>query len=462
MNIRKITVLCAVLSVCASIIAGCGNSSPQNADGKVSITVGGWPAETDKVNVQTFDMYVEKLAKINPNVNVVPDTTNYMDPKIFQMKAAANQLPTVWKTHLTEIGKTIDSGYAADVTDMMKKKGFIGEMNPDLIKISTKNDKIYAVPSNVYLMGLTINKDLFRKAGLVNEDGTVMVPDTYEQMAEYAKIIKEKTGNAGYAICTAGGNGGWHFMNIAWSYGVKFMEQGEDGRWKATFNTQEAVDALQYVKDLKWKYNALPDTSVIDYTESHKLFGVGQVAMYFEAPSNDYTAKYGFDPANLVMAKMPAGPKGRVVQMGGDVHMFSPSATKEEIEAAFDWMEARGIDKEVDENYLLNYEEECKASLKKNYIIWPRDALAMWVNPERLKKIYEIRDKYTQVDIKDYASYYDTSDVELHVEEPMLCQQLYSVLDGCIQEVVTNENADCAKLIATACTDFQVNHLDKE
>ena len=86
----------------------------------------------------------------------------------------------------------------------------------------------------------------------------------------------------------------------------------------------------------------------------------------------------------------------------------------------------------------------------------------MWVNPERLKKIYEIRDKYTQVDIKDYASYYDTSDVELHVEEPMLCQQLYSVLDGCIQEVVTNENADCAKLIATACTDFQVNHLDKE
>lgn len=42
-------------------------------------------------------------------------------------------------------------------------------------------------------MGLYINKPLFTKAGLVNEDGSVKVPQTYEELAEFAGIIKEKT-----------------------------------------------------------------------------------------------------------------------------------------------------------------------------------------------------------------------------------------------------------------------------
>lgn len=40
---------------------------------------------------------------------------------------------------------------------------------------------------------------------------------------------------------------------------MDFCKQRDDGSWEATFDTQEAKDALQYIKDLKWKHDALMD-----------------------------------------------------------------------------------------------------------------------------------------------------------------------------------------------------------
>ena len=45
-------------------------------------------------------------------------------------------------------------------------------------------------------------------------------------------------------------------------------------------------------------------------------------------------------------------------------------------------------------------------------------------------------------------------------EEPICAQELYGILDNCIQEVLTNKDADCAALLEKACSDFQKNYLD--
>lgn len=461
MRFQKTIALGLAAVTLAAGMAGCSKKNGE-VEGKINVTVGGWPTETNPKSQQTYQERVDKLKEIDPNINIIPDTGSYADNRSFQVKAAANQLPTVWQTHLTEVKKTIKSGYAADITKLLEERGLLDAMNPAILELGKEDGKYYAFPSNAYLMGLTINKTLFEEAGLVNADGTVKAPDTYDELAEYAKIIKDKTGKAGFAICTTNNCGGWLFMNIAWSYGVEFMKQKDDGKWEATFNSPEAVNALQYVKDLKWKYNVLPDDTVIDQPTGHKLLGVGQTAMIFEAPSSEYTQKYGLDVSKLAMAKMPKGPAGRYVQTGGSVYMFSPSATPEQLEAAFKWMEVSGFTKELDDAALEQQEKSMKNTIEENGIVFPREALPLWVNEERQGKMDALRDKYTQVDIKDFQSYYDISDVILHAEEPMCAQQLYAVLDGCIQEVITNENADCAALIATACQDFQANHLDKE
>lgn len=44
--------------------------------------------------------------------------------------------------------------------------------------------------------------------------------------------IREATGKPGIVFPTANNYGGWMFSCLAWSYGVDFMEKGEDGKWK--------------------------------------------------------------------------------------------------------------------------------------------------------------------------------------------------------------------------------------
>ena len=51
-------------------------------------------------------------------------------------------------------------------------------------------------------------------------------------------------------------------------------------------------------------------------------------------------------------------------------------------------------------------------------------------------------------------------DCKLHPEEPVCAQELYGILDNCIQAVLTDKNADCAELLKKANSDFQQNYLD--
>ena len=91
----------------------------------------------------------------------------------------------------------------------------------------------------------------------------------------------------------------------------------------------------------------------------------------------------------------------------------------------------------------------------------PREGVELWSNPETRDKLRSLRDEYKNVDDADYATYFNADDVTVQVEPAACAQQLYSILDGCIQEVITNENADVAALITQANNDFQVNHLNK-
>lgn len=445
----------------SAVLTGCG--APKEDDGKIKLQIGGWPSESETAVVETYNGYKEKLEALRPDVEVIPVTGNFSDEKNFAMKATAKMLPTTYTTHFTEVQKTIKNGYAYDITDILEERGLLDALNPVLLEtVKGSDDRVYAFPERTYVMGLSLNKKLFEQAGLVNEDGTVKVPDTYEQLAEYAKIIKDKTGKAGIAFCTAGNCGGWHFMNIAWSYGVEFMKQRDDGTWEATFNTPEAVAALQYIKDLKWKYNVLPADTVVDQQTGFKLFAIDEAAMFITSPSQTIVSKFGMDPANYAQAKVPAGPAGRYAQMGGGVYMFSNTATKEEVNAAFDWLKVMGLAEPVlDEAATASKEATYKSDIKEKGVVFPMPPVPVWSAPERAEKEEELNAKYCNVDKKDFASYLDMSDVIIKPEEPVACQQLYAVLDGCIQEVITNKNADCAELIKKACNDFQVNHLDK-
>ena len=59
------------------------------------------------------------------------------------------------------------------------------------------------------------------------------------------------------------------------------------------------------------------------------------------------------------------------------------------------------------------------------------------------------------VDMKDYEDYLSFKDVELTPEEPACCQQLYSILDGIVQKVITDKDVDIDAVIEEAVKDFK-------
>ena len=459
MKAKKLTALVLAIAAAAGTMTGCGKGAD---DGKINISVGNWPSDTAPEQRERMENLRTKFMEENQGINVKGDTYAY-DTKTFSMKASAGQLPTVYNTFLTEMKMIIDQGYGADITEAAQKFGYLDALNPDLLAmVKDENGKVYGLPNKAYAMGLYINKKLFQEAGLMEADGvTPKVPQTYQELAETAKVIKDKTGMAGLAFPTTNNCGGWHFMNIAWSFGVEFVKY-QDGKWVSSFDTQEAREALSYVKDLKWKYGILLDDSVVTNEDLNKWFGTYQAAMMISSPpATLLSSQYGMDIDDIYAARLPAGPKGRYAQTGADIYVFSNAASEEEIEAAMQWLTYIGFSPEITEEQLQNQRTSYENQVASNSIILGRDAFKLWTNEDRIQKEDEVRKDYVNTKDENYNDYFSFEGVTLHAEPEACAQQLYAILDGIIQEVITNKDADVDALITEASKDYQTNHLDK-
>ncbi len=464
----KKRILSSLLVVCMlfALLVGCtggGDSGGTTPDGKIIIEPGNWSVSSDPEDVARLDSIVSAFEEMYPNITIKTGNTYKYDVSTFSMKVASGQLATTLDTYFTEIQAMIADGLVADITDELEANGLLDKLDPDVLKLcSDENGRVYAFPFEAYRMGLVINKSLFEQAGLVNADGSPKVPETWEELVEYARIIKQKTGTAGFVMPTTGNAGGWQFMNIAWSNGVEFEEQQSDGSWKAVFNTQEFKDSLQYIHDLKWKYGVLPADTLIDHQGYYRIFATGQAAMALCAPDqiNLFVQNYGMDLDDIYYAKMPAGTEGRVTQTGGGLTIFNKNATSEQIDAAIKWLMFRGRTYDIDETVEANIRGDSQAKVESGCVVYPEDLASVWDYAPRDERYEEIMSDYANVNMENFQSYLDTSDVVLRAEEPVACQQLYSVLDAVIQEILTNRNADIDALAQQAVSDFQSNYLD--
>ena len=457
-------VLASALSI--SCFCGCGDKKDKDEQGRTILYTSGYPA-TDGIQKDNYDKRVKEFMEANPDVNVQPQQYTF-DLQTFYSKAAAGQIPTELATHFTEIDAGINSGYFADITDALENHDLLQYINPMLEPILARDGRYYGYPSSSYALGIVFSAKLFKEAGLVNPDGSFMIPKTWKELAEYAQIIKEKTGKAGIVMPTLNNTGGWLLTPIAWSYGVDFMEQDKDGKWNATFNTPEMIKALQWVKDLKWKYDAVQSNVLLDLPTARQEVVVSNGGMIISVPGIISTnTTYGIDPNTLGVFAIPAGPKRHVTLLGGTVCVVSASSSEDQVDAALRWIMTivnPHLTDDVKTNLQRTYDEKIKTGEGIGYY-----ALSNWSSDAEITK-YEraLIDKNRNIDTKNIEHYnnfietgmVDGKKVEIQPEEPVCAQELYGILDGVIQEVLTNKDADCKKLIKKACDDFQRDYLD--
>ena len=462
-KVKKAVALMTVGALAMSIFASCGKKTENVTDenGRTIISVGSWPSKEGQEK-QNMEDRKQKFEADNTEFVIQPDNWSF-DLKSFYAKAAGGQLPVLFNTNFTEVSQIINAGYGADLTDELKKQGIYDKMNKDVMDVVSKDGKVYAYPFASYVLGLAYNVDLFKKAGLMNEDGTPKQPKDWNELAEFAVKIKKATGVPGFIFPTANNVGGWIFTSVAWSYGAEFMKKDGD-KWKATFDSPEAAEALQFIKDLKWKYDVLPSNTFVDYTEQFKTFGTGQGAMVIAAGDMPADVRsYEMNPDSIGMMAIPRGPKDHVTLMGGSVFAVSKGSSDKQIEGAIKWIKT-AYSPDLTEQYKENKEKDIKTRLENNELITVKSMSPWNLESAAIKFDRELRDNLANGNpnhVKLYNDFVaDLGDCKLHPEEPVCAQELYGILDNCIQAVLTDKDADCAELLKKANSDFQQNYLD--
>ena len=450
-RIRVTLSLCILTAFLAMLLIGCGGdkTQPQSTSKKIVISINNGAREGEDNRLEEQRQYNEAFMKRYPEASLYFDTWQF-SPETFMVRMSGGNCTDVVGVFATEGTVVIEKGLAADITDLVKTWDKYPFVNQTVVKSITHNDRIFGLPvggaGGCYVMTLFYNKDIFKEAGFEK------APDTWEELVEYGKKLTDRSkGRAGFGILGEKGGAGWHFLNWVWQAGGDF-EVKKDGKWQAVFDSQEAVSALQFVKDLRWKHNILQEDVLCNNDDLFELFASERIAMAFFTPEylEHLKIKYKMDIDKIGIALMPAGPGGRANQMGGAFSIVNPTIPKEKQQWAF---KAITFDYELDA-----IELKCRIAREQGRIVG-HGVLPVF-HGEYQDKVDAIIDKYrtvpSQKELMQEAAKY------VHTEPPYYCQQLYSeCLGPAVQTVLTKKDADPQKILKDAAAEFQKRYLDK-
>ena len=422
-----------------------------------SITLGMWPEDTQTEEIALHEnSYVPAFHKLHPNVEAIPSYYKYA-PDTYVALATAGNAPTVFESWYTEPEKLIRNGLVKDITSILEERGWLDSMSPAIRDLLSDEDgHVYGVPRDAYSLGLMINISLFRQAGLVNEDGSVKYPTTWEEVYEDSKIIREKTGVAGFCMQASDGGGGWHWSNIAWNFGATLCIPNDDGTFTSNLNTPEAIAAMEWVQKMVQDKCVTDDPTQENWGTGFDRIDTNTAAMYIAAnDAVDQPSYRGMKADEFFLAPMPAGPGGHYTLMGGTPYFFSPDATDDQVRWALDYLEIMGKSPEVTDAAREGWIADAKYRQDAGIPVIPK--FPAWVGAV-VEEENKVITEYSNVDMSLWQPYFDFSKEEgaLRTEEPGDTQTMYTILNGVLQAICADpQNVDIPALMEQANTDYQ-------
>jgi ABC-type glycerol-3-phosphate transport system substrate-binding protein len=149
-----------------------------------------------------------------------------------------------------------------------------------------RDGNVYTGPLFLSLpwLQLYINTSLYREAGLVNEDGSLPLPTTWDEMLANSRAIKEATGAYGMGFGGTTNNIDWFWWTCQLS-GPYFADLG--GGWNPATATYEFSERpcfrqmIDYLITFRDEELMLPESMSIDDETVRVLFATNEVAHYF-------------------------------------------------------------------------------------------------------------------------------------------------------------------------------------
>jgi multiple sugar transport system substrate-binding protein len=402
------------------------------------------PGSTQEAKDQ-FNAQVAQFEKANPNIKVKPMEYQWLG-STFAAKLAAGTLPMVFTVPFTDARTLGDNGQLANLTPLVKKWPYFKKYNPAVLSEgTTAKGKIVGIPTAAYAQALHYNRKLFTQAGLDPNKP----PTTWAQVREYAKIISQKTGAAGFAQMGQNDNtAGWILTTLTYALGGR-METGHGTKAKATLNNVYTIQALNLLKQMRWTDNSMGSTFDYSWGTINQAFAAGKIGMFING-SDIYTflvQAANVDPSTYGVTTLPVAKNGTAgVMGGGTIAAVRPDIKGDKLAAAVKWIDF------YYEQPLIN---KAQAIRNAKTLTANKQPVGVPTFPVFNKKQYDLANTW----IKPYFNVPRSQmtpflngifKLKLYPEPAVSTQSVYHALDPVVQAVFANKNADIVDLLDQA------------
>lgn len=234
-KIKSFTILCLLVVLVASVLSSCGSDTGSKEEEKGKVTIKFWTIALQPTFNEYFNTLISEYQKSHPGVTIEWSDYPYdaISNKLLTGIASGN-VPDVVNLNTEFANQMASKGALADLTPYLsdEEKGsyFEGIFNSTVL-----DNKPYALPWYTGTEVLYMNTRLVKQAGLDPENP----PKTRDELNEWARQVKAKTGANGYALTFA-----------ARLFPVEGISILNEDKTAAAFNTPEALSMIQRMQQL--------------------------------------------------------------------------------------------------------------------------------------------------------------------------------------------------------------------
>ena len=268
--------LVAVLFVLS--LGGCGTEQAQDvsSDGRTIIRV--WTGDTGSrlLYEQAVEEFNETIGMEN-GIQVVYEAKENLG-QTMTVALQTHQAPELFMAG--SVAEYAEQGYITPLDDLPGGKELIEKYKDYLVEeTQVYKGKTYSIPYAANTYALIYNKDLFKAAGIVDENGEAKPPETFAELRDYARRLTDaRNGNYGIAFPLKwSGMFNTDFMNAvlasSGSTGYDFTTGEYD------FSCYKAL--LDTIMQIKEDQSYMPGAEGLDNDPARSRFAEGNIGMKF-------------------------------------------------------------------------------------------------------------------------------------------------------------------------------------
>ncbi len=365
---KKIVSVIAALSVAAGMLTGCGEKKEDVA--KVRI----WSASgstkqfmTDKV--VEFNKTIGAEKGISIEYQVISSNMGDMVKSAFENGDG----PELVGCSYNDAMQYRQQGYIIPIDDLDGGKEILDLVDYDIpnLKRFAENGKTYLLPQSVITGGLIYNKDLFKKAGIVDENGEAKPPATWDEFVEDAKKIHEADKDKYGAGFPLKGSVIW-WCGMGWAMTASYNSSSTIDLDKQEVKFDNVDYTMETMLKIKEANACFPGAESLDNDTMRLQFAEGNIGMFLGCSwdvgvlTDQFPAKCDWD-----VAPYPVKNINERYKQSGDISgtvSIGNSAVKSEkmskaVTEVYKWLYFGDLDKEMyEEGLSIPYSEKVAQS----------------------------------------------------------------------------------------------------